>query len=88
MGTVMIRCAVTGEPISTGIKADLRSFNSTPVFFSRTYCPFCRTENAIWRPSAEMAGAPRMRAALPLHNSVEAPLTIFQMLSAVLVAET
>jgi hypothetical protein len=45
MGTVMIRCAVTGEPISTGIKADLRSFNSTPVFFARTYCPFCRNEH-------------------------------------------
>ena len=45
MGTVMIRCATTGEPISTGIKADLRSFNSTPVFFARTYCPFCRAEH-------------------------------------------
>ncbi len=42
MGTVMIRCPETGRAISTGIEADEARFNSMPVFFARSYCPFCR----------------------------------------------
>ena len=43
MGVVMIRCPETRRAISTGIEADRATFRSTPVFFSRTYCPLCRT---------------------------------------------
>jgi hypothetical protein len=43
VGDVMIRCPNTGQAISTGMTADRPSFGSTPVFFSRTYCPICRT---------------------------------------------
>jgi hypothetical protein len=43
VGTVMIKCPNTGQAISTGMTADGPSFGSTPVFFSRTFCPICRT---------------------------------------------
>ena len=43
MGIVMIRCPKTRRAISTGIQADRQTFNATPVFFSRTHCPLCRT---------------------------------------------
>ena len=45
MGILMIKCPTTGREIPTGIEADRISFPSTPVFFSRTYCPFCRTNH-------------------------------------------
>jgi hypothetical protein len=42
VGTLMIKCPNTGIEISTGLTADGPSFSSTPVFYSRTYCPICR----------------------------------------------
>lgn len=41
MGTVMIACPATGQPISTGIKSDRAQFACTPVFFADTHCPIC-----------------------------------------------
>lgn len=43
MGEVMIKCPKTGQAISTGMTADEPSFGAMPVFFSRTYCPLCRS---------------------------------------------
>jgi hypothetical protein len=43
VGAVMIKCPKTGQAISTGMSADRPSFGSMPVFFSRTFCPICRT---------------------------------------------
>ena len=45
MGVVMVKCPDTGRDISTGIVADRASFNATPVFFARVYCPMCRAEH-------------------------------------------
>jgi hypothetical protein len=45
MGVVMVKCPDTGHDISTGIVADRASFNATPVFFARVYCPMCATEH-------------------------------------------
>ena len=45
MGVVMIKCPRTGQDIRTGMIADRRSFESTPVFFARAYCPLCRAEH-------------------------------------------
>ncbi len=42
MGTIMIRCPKTGQAISTGRYVEPTAFRSSPVFFSRTYCPLCR----------------------------------------------
>jgi len=45
MGAVMIRCPQTGQHIRTGLMADRGSFETTPVFFARAYCPICRMEH-------------------------------------------
>jgi hypothetical protein len=42
MGMLMIRCPKANRPIFTGRCLDSSTFRSTPVFFSRTYCPYCR----------------------------------------------
>jgi hypothetical protein len=42
MGILMIRCPKTQRAIFTGRYVDSATFRSTPVFFSRTYCPLCR----------------------------------------------
>ena len=63
MGMVMVKCPQTGHAISTGIKTDRESFRRSTVFFSRTLCPFCRTDHAwfardAWvdEPSIRMRG--------------------------------
>jgi hypothetical protein len=45
MGAVMVRCPETGRDIPTGLVTDRKSFDATPVFFARVYCPICRTEH-------------------------------------------
>jgi hypothetical protein len=45
MGVVMIRCPATGRAVATGIEMDLAKFRRTAVFFSRSYCPYCRTHH-------------------------------------------
>ncbi len=45
MGIPMIKCRITGRDIPTSIETDRIGFARTPVFFSRTYCPFCRTNH-------------------------------------------
>ncbi len=62
MGTVMIKCPDTGRDIATGIIADRESFNATPVFFARVYCPACRTEHEWFAKEAWVceADAPNM----------------------------
>jgi len=45
MGVVMIMCPETRRAISTGLAADHDSYGRTPVFFARTFCPFCRTSH-------------------------------------------
>lgn len=41
MGNVMFECPVTGEAVPTGLRAERSKFYSSPVFFSRSYCPHC-----------------------------------------------
>jgi hypothetical protein len=45
MAAVMVKCPQTGRGIPTGIVTDRESFEATPVFFGRVYCPICRTEH-------------------------------------------
>lgn len=45
MGVVMIKCPQTGHEIRTGIKADRQRFQSSAVFFARTYCAICRADH-------------------------------------------
>jgi hypothetical protein len=57
MGAVMIKCPDTGCDIATGIVADRESFNATPVFFARVYCPVCRTEHEWFAKEAWVCDA-------------------------------
>ena len=41
MGKLLVRCPKTGQAIFTGRYVDSATFRSTPVFFSRNYCPLC-----------------------------------------------
>ena len=52
MGIVMISCPETRRAISTGIQADRAAFHTTPVFFSRTLCPFCRVTHEWFAKNA------------------------------------
>lgn len=52
MGIVMINCPKTGRAISTGMEMDRSSFNRSPVFFSRTFCPICRTTHEWFAKNA------------------------------------
>ena len=66
MGMLMIRCPETGQTIFTGRRVDLAVFRSTPVFFSRTYCPFCHVTHEwfakdAWVDNSEKAKAERHR---------------------------
>ncbi|MCC7346395.1 MAG: hypothetical protein IT538_03255 [Variibacter sp.] len=45
MGSIMIRCPVTGSAIPTGMRADRATFSRTPVFIARVFCALCRTEH-------------------------------------------
>jgi hypothetical protein len=54
MGSVMIRCPATGTAIPTGIKADRTSYQRTPVFMARVYCP-SRTEHEWFAKEAWVA---------------------------------
>jgi hypothetical protein len=65
MGTVMIRCPRTGHEISTGMEVDAASFNATPVFFARSYCPICRTEHEWFAKEAWVCEAVPAHAARP-----------------------
>lgn len=62
MGVVLIRCPQTGHAIPTGIEADRRSFSTAPVFFSRTFCPLCRTRHEWFAKDAWVQEQPRRRA--------------------------
>ena len=55
MGSVMIRCPATGTAIATGIEADRASYQRTPVFMARAYCPVCRIEHEWFAKEAWVA---------------------------------
>jgi hypothetical protein len=69
MGMVMIKCPQTGRAIPTGIEVDRERFRCSPVFFSRTHCPVCRTSHDWFAREAwvrEPAAQPQRRlAAVP-----------------------
>jgi len=75
----MIKCPVTGREIPTGIEADRSSFNSAPVFFSRTFCPICRTYHEWYAQEAwvrETRPAAGRRAAAGRSNDTPSSLLI------------
>jgi hypothetical protein len=69
MGIVVVKCPHTGRAIPTGIVADRRSFNSTPVFFARVYCPICRSEHEWFAKNAWVCESEQQRS--PANENVE-----------------
>ena len=71
MGVLMIKCPNTGRGIETGIEADRASLGRAPLFFSRTFCPFCRTRHEwcakqAWVRETDLGRrANRARTAIP-----------------------
>lgn len=63
----MIKCPNTGHAIATGMTADETSFARMPVFFSRTFCPHCKSvhqwfaQEAWIRENAPIKLEPRTR---------------------------
>jgi hypothetical protein len=57
MAAVMVRCPQTGRGIATGIVTDRESFEATPVFFGRVYCPLCRSEHEWFAKEAWLCEA-------------------------------
>ena len=70
MGSLMIRCPVTGREISAGIEADNSHFRASPVFFSRSYCAFCRTDHEWFAKDAWVCEAPTMFVAVPRQRKI------------------
>jgi len=66
----MIRCPVTGREISAGVEADLSRFSSSPVFFSRSYCAFCRTEHEWFAKDAWVCEPPAIGRAQPAQRKI------------------
>ena len=56
------RSKITGRDIPTGLVTDRKSFDATPVFFARVYCPICRAEHEWFAKEAWVCEAePRAR---------------------------
>jgi endogenous inhibitor of DNA gyrase (YacG/DUF329 family) len=76
MGAVMVKCPETGQDIPTGIVTDRKSFDATPVFFARVYCPICGTKHEwfakeAWVCEAELpprSSRSRQASQLPSRN--------------------
>ncbi|MBK5959531.1 hypothetical protein CCR97_15145 [Rhodoplanes elegans] len=57
MGLLMIRCPETGRAVSTDITVSREAFAAMPVFFSRSFCPYCRTAHEWFAKDAWVAEA-------------------------------
>ena len=78
LGMIVIKCPNTGREIPTGLEADRHAFQGVPVFFSRTYCPICRTIHEWFAKDArvrdEEARAPGRRRLDASRRAPDLPL--------------
>jgi hypothetical protein len=49
VGTLIIKCPVTGKSISTGVQIDAKGFAQMPNLVAYAHCADCMTDHA-WRP--------------------------------------
>lgn len=60
MGTVVVRCAVTGLDFAVGIETDEHSFVTLPDLKLKARCPHCQTDHE-WSPrQARLRSDPRV----------------------------
>ncbi len=60
MSSVMIRCPVTGRPVSTEIETEPSVFRCLPKVAGRMLCPECGQEHVWATSSAWLANGPRL----------------------------
>lgn len=60
MSSVMIRCPVTREPVSTAIEVEPSVFRKLPKVAARMLCPACGHEHIWATGSAWLADEPRI----------------------------
>jgi hypothetical protein len=58
MSSVMIRCPITGEPVSTAIEVEPSEFRKLPKMSARMLCPVCGQEHVWATASAWLADQP------------------------------
>ena len=59
MSSVMIRCPVTGEPVSTAIEIEPSEFRKLPKISARMLCPVCGQEHVWATGTAWLSDQPR-----------------------------
>ena len=60
MSSMMIRCPITGAPVSTAIEVEPSVFRKLPKISARMLCPACGQEHVWMTSSAWLAGEPRL----------------------------
>jgi len=60
MSSVMIRCPITGEPVSTAIEVEPSVFRKLPKISARMLCSACGQEHVWATSSAWLAGEPHL----------------------------
>ena len=60
MSSMMIRCPITGEPVSTAIEVEPSVFRKLPKISARMLCPVCGQEHVWATSSAWLANEPRL----------------------------
>ncbi len=58
MSSVMIKCPVTGRPVSTAIETEPSVLRQLPKIAARMRCPACGQEHVWMTSSAWLAGEP------------------------------
>jgi hypothetical protein len=60
MSLVMIRCPMTGRPVSTAIETEPVTFRRLPTVAVCMHCPACERDHTWTVSSAWLAGEPRL----------------------------
>ena len=63
MSSVMIRCPITGEPVSTAVEVEPSVFRKLPKMSARMLCPACGQEHVWAVNSAWLANEPHLAEA-------------------------
>ena len=58
MSSMMIRCPITGEPVSTAIEVEPSVFRKLPKISARMLCPACGQDHVWATSSAWLADEP------------------------------
>ena len=72
MGSVMIKCPVTGRAVSTAIETEPSSFRRLPKVTAHMCCPACGGDHEWTISSAWLSGEPRLVSQKPMQKTAAA----------------